>query len=149
MTDEDARATALRCAAAMWSADACSRQLGMALVEVEPGRAVVEMPIEAEMTNGHGIGHGGVIFALADSAFGFAANSRDRRHVAHTASILFLRPVAAGSRLRAEALERTLSGRSGIVDVTVTDEMGEVVAEFRGVSRTTGDAVLGADGDDG
>lgn len=145
--EDEAEITAMRCAGAMWTADACARGLGVVLVEVAPGRAVVDLVLDERMANGHGTAHGGVLFTLADSAFALAANSRDRRTVAHEASIHFLKPAAIGTKLRAEATERTLSGRSGVFDVTVRDAAGEVVAEFRGLARTTGDAVLA--GEDG
>jgi acyl-CoA thioesterase len=151
MTDGpgDAQNLAMRCAAAMWADDACARGLGMVIVEVAPGRAVLELGVDARMVNGHGIGHGGMTFTLADTAFAFASNSRDRRAVAQHATITFLRPVQLGDRLRAEAAEREKAGRSGVYDVTVTNAEGAVVAEFRGLSRETGGPVLEAGESDG
>jgi acyl-CoA thioesterase len=95
------------------------------------------MRVTSDMVNGHGMCHGGFIFALADSAFAFACNTRNERAVASNCQIAFLRPASLGTRLVAEARERTRAGRSGIYDITVRD--GErVVAEFRGHSRDTG-----------
>lgn len=140
MTSEEDLAR--RCADAMLASDQASRNLGMEVVEVGPGRALLRMTVREQMTNGHGIGHGGYTFALADSAFAFACNTYDRRTVAATAEIEFLDAVRAGDRLEAEALERYRSGRTGIYDVTVR-RGHQVVAEFRGRSREIAGSVLG------
>jgi acyl-CoA thioesterase len=87
------------------------------------------------MVNGHGLAHGGFIFTLADSAFAFACNSRNQKQVAHNCQITYVAPGRLGSRLTATASERQRGERSGIYDVTVRDEAGVVIAEFRGHSR--------------
>ena len=135
-----AQTLARRSAAAMWRQDAASQGLGMRLVEVAPGRAVVAMTVRPEMTNGHGICHGGFIFTLADSAFAFACNSHNRRTVAQGCDIVFVAPAESGQELTATALERLRTGRNGIYDVTVRASDG-VVAEFRGRSREIGGTV--------
>ena len=136
-------ALAEACAAALWADDRASRDMGMALDRVGPGEAVLSMTVRDEMTNGHGTAHGGFIFALADSAFAYACNGRNQRSVAQHCSITYLAPAAAGDRLTATAVERSVSGRSGIYDVTVADQTGRVVAEFRGHSRTIKGTLLG------
>ena len=123
-------------AEAMWAKDRASRGLGMRLDAVSPGRARLSMTITEAITNGHGICHGGFIFSLADSAMAFAANPRGEAAVAQHASITFIRPGQVGETLVAEAEERMHAGRSGIYDVRVTTEAGELVAEFRGHTRT-------------
>jgi acyl-CoA thioesterase len=123
-------------AEAMWAADTASRELGMRLDEVAAGRARMSMTITEAMANGHGICHGGFIFALADSAMAFAANPRGEPAVAQHASITFLRPGQVGEVLVADAAERMQAGRSGIYDVSVRTANGELVAEFRGHTRT-------------
>jgi acyl-CoA thioesterase len=120
---------------AMWEADVASRALGMALVAVDDGCAVVRMTVRDDMVNGHGMAHGGLIAALADSAFALACNSRGVDTVAAGFDVAFLQPTRAGDVLTATAVERTLRGRSGIYDVSVTGPGDEVVAEFRGRSR--------------
>jgi acyl-CoA thioesterase len=125
----------------MWSADAASRALGMELVEVAPGRAVVAMTVRADMVNGHGVCHGGLVATLADSAFAVACNSRGPVTVAAGFDVHLLEPARLGDRLVATAREVLLRGRSGIYDVSVTreDASGVVtVAEFRGRSRAIG-----------
>jgi len=123
-------------AEAMWAEDNASRELGMRLDDVAPGRARLSMPITQAMTNGHGICHGGFIFALADSAAAFAANTRGEGTVAQHASVTFVRPGRVGEVLAADAVERMHAGRSGIYDVSVSTVDGELVAEFRGHTRT-------------
>jgi acyl-CoA thioesterase len=91
------------------------------------------MPIGQRMVNGHGICHGGYIFALADTAFAYACNTYGERVVASHCSIAFLRPGQLGERLTAVAEERARAGRSGIYDVRITRPDG--TAEFRGHSR--------------
>src|SRR5688572_4795092 len=124
------------CAVTMWAEDRASQGLGMAIERVSPGEAILTMTIRAEMTNGHGICHGGFIFTLADSAFAFACNTYDQRTVAQHCAVTFIRPSRLGDRLIATAVERSRTDRSGIYDVTVTGADGGAVAEFRGHSRT-------------
>ena len=133
----DADAVARLSADRMWAGDAASRGLGMALVDSGPGYAILSMEVTAAMTNGHGSAHGGFIFALADSAFAFACNSRGSKAVAHHCAVTYLRPGRLGDRLVASAHEVALAGRSGIYDVTVSCGE-ETVAEFRGHSRLIG-----------
>jgi acyl-CoA thioesterase len=123
-------------AQAMWAEDRASSGLGMRLDAVAPGHARLSMTISEEMANGHGICHGGFIFALADSAMAFAANPRGEAAVAQHASITFVRPGSVGEVLVADAVERMHAGRSGMYDVRVSTEEGELVAEFRGHTRT-------------
>lgn len=129
------------CAAAMWADDRASQMLGMRLEHVEPGRATLSMTIRDDMVNGHDIAHGGFIFSLADSAFAFACNSRNVRTVAQACDIVYIAPGHRGDRLVAEAAERTTFGRSGIYDITVR-RGDEVIAEFRGRSRTIGGTLV-------
>jgi acyl-CoA thioesterase len=138
----DAQGVADAAAAAMWADDKASQAMGMRVDAIGPGRAVLSMTVRGDMTNGHGIGHGGFTFALADSAFAFACNSYDRRTVAAACDIAFLAPIHEGDDLVAEAVERHRAGRTGIYDVTVR-RGDEVVAEFRGTAREIGGPVTG------
>lgn len=122
-------------AAEMWSGDSASQRLGMTLDSVAPGCATLSMTITEAMSNGHGNCHGGYIFTLADSAFAFACNSYNDVAVAQHCSVTYLLPVRIGDRLTAAASEVSRRGRSGIYDVRVTNQNGEIVAEFRGHSR--------------
>jgi acyl-CoA thioesterase len=124
-------------AAAMFAADQASRGVGMELLRVGHGTAVVRMRVALPMLNGHSIAHGGYVFMLADTAFSCACNSDGQPTVAAGADINFISPVRAGDVLVATATERASYGRSGIYDVTVR-RGDEIVAEFRGRSRTVG-----------
>lgn len=123
-------------AAAMWAGDEASKWFGMQIDEVDEGRAVLSMTVGPEHCNGHGTCHGGVSFSLADSAFAFACNSRNKSTVGQHTFMSYLAPGRAGDRLTATAEEVSLAGRSGIYDVKVTNQDGVAIAEFRGVSRT-------------
>ena len=138
---ESAQHTAKACAAAMWQADQASQGLNIALEHIAPGTARLSMIVEPRMINGTGTCHGGYIFTLADSAFAFACNTDGAVSVASHCSISFVRPARLGERLVATAEERHRAGRSGIYDVRVTAGP-ELVAEFRGHSRTTGARLL-------
>jgi acyl-CoA thioesterase len=139
----DAQDLAERSARAMWDADQASRGLGMALVSVAPGEAVMTMTVGDAMVNGHGICHGGYMFLLADSTFAYACNSRNERTVAAHADISFLRAARLGDVLTARGREVWREGRNGIYDMVVTDHNGQTVALFRGRSRTIGGPVIG------
>ena len=130
----DPQAAAQRAADAMYADDRASQALGIVIDGVAPGAARAHMRITGEMVNGHGIAHGGYIFLLADTAFAFACNTHGAT-VAGGAEIVFVEPVREGEELLAEAVERVSYGRSGVYDVTVRREDGDVVAEFRGHSR--------------
>jgi acyl-CoA thioesterase len=147
----DADEVARRCAERLWRDDRLSQSLGMRLEQVSPGRAVMSMQVTETMTNGHGICHGGVLATLADSAFAFACNTYDDVTVAAGFDIDFLAPGRSGDRLSAEAVERSRVGRSGLYDVTVRRQDAgsadgpQVLAEFRGRSRSLGRPLLTAD----
>jgi acyl-CoA thioesterase len=132
--DDDGLEVARRAAAAMERVDEAGRGAGVRLLDVGPGRARVALAVEPRHVNGHGICHGGYLFMLADAALAYAANSYGTSAVAQGADITFLRPVALGAQLVAEAVERAKAGRSGLYDVTIRDG-DEAVAEFRGRTR--------------
>lgn len=141
MKNENTKATtpeknrALKFAEAMWSSDHASKWFGMELVEVDEGLAVVTLTVGKKQANGLGICHGGVTFALADTAFAFACNSRNQATVAQHNSITYLAPAKIGDVLTATAKEISLNGRNGITDVCVHNQRGEAIAHFRGHSR--------------
>jgi len=129
--------------AMMYAGDAASQGLGMTVVEIAPGYAKLSMPVRADMLNGHKTCHGGFIFALADSAFAFSCNSRNVSTVASGCTIDYLAPGLEGDVLTAVAQERSLAGRTGIYDVTVTNQQGRSVAVFRGRSYRIRGQVVG------
>jgi acyl-CoA thioesterase len=125
----------------MMKRDRASASLGMLVERDDVGHAVVSMVLRDDMMNGHDITHGGFVFALADTAFAIACNDDQTVTVAGGADITFLKATTAGQTLRATAIERVRRGRSGLCDVTVVDDAGDVVAEFRGRSIATDRAV--------
>lgn len=133
MTDQE---RAEKSAAAMWENDSASKGMGISINKIAPGKAVLSMKVEEHHTNGHKICHGGFIFTLADSAFAFACNSYNKSTVAQQCTINFLAPGKLGDLLTATAEEIHLAGRSGIYDITVKNQDGITIAEFRGMSRT-------------
>ncbi|MCM5571906.1 hydroxyphenylacetyl-CoA thioesterase PaaI [Burkholderiaceae bacterium FT117] len=120
----------------MMADDRASRHLGIELLEIGPGRARMRLKVRPELTNGHGICHGGYIFLLADTTFAFACNSHNQRAVAAGCSIDFLAPAHDGDVLTAEGVERHLAGRHGVYDISVRDQDGKLIALFRGKSAT-------------
>lgn len=136
MATEDEDRLAFDCSEAMWANDSASRGLGFVKEEVRLGYARLSMTVRPDMLNGQKICHGGFMFTLADSAFAFACNGRNRFTVAQHCAITFVAPAYEGDVLTATAVERHHAGRSGIYDATVINQDGNLVAEMRGHSRT-------------
>lgn len=129
-------------AEAMYARDRASHLLGIRIETVRPGYARLTMPVRADMVNGHHLCHGGLIFTLADASFAYACNSHNRNTVASGCSIEFLAPAREGDVLEAEAIEQSLTGRTGVYDVTVRTDRGMTIALFRGKStRISGEVV--------
>ncbi len=129
---------AAKSAAAMWAADQASQWFGMELVQVDEGSATLSLIVASHHCNGHGLCHGGVTHALADSAFAFACNSRNESTVGQHTVMSYLSPARQGDKLKATATEVSVSGRSGIYDVRITNQNNSLIAEFRGMSRAIG-----------
>ena len=132
--DQDAQRLAEAAAHALQARDHASAALGMQLLEIRPGYARMQMAVRRDMVNIHGTAHGGMVFTLADSAFGYACNTHNIVTVASGCSIDFLRPAHLGDLLTATAVEQTLLGRNGIYDVRIDNDKDELVALFRGRS---------------
>jgi len=130
----DAQQLAERATTALYERDRASQALGMRLTAVRPGWARVTMRVRADMVNGHQVCHGGLVFALADSAFAFACNSHNESTVAAAASIDFLSGAREGDELTAEASELWRTRRNGIYEISVCNQRGERIALFRGRS---------------
>lgn len=133
---------ARRVAETLLSREGTGPAWALTLEEAREGYARVSMCVRADMLNGHRTVHGGMVFALADSAFAYACNSRNQTSVAQSASINFLTPAHEGEVLVAEARETIVSGRSGVYQVSVRTSDGRAVAAFTGLSRNLGAPVL-------
>ena len=132
-------------AKAMLTLDNASQWLGFRLVSVDEGQAEFALSVAEHHVNGHGICHGGITFALADTAFAFACNSRNQATLAMHNVISYIAPGRLGDTLTARACEVTLNGRNGIYDVKITNQDNQLIAEFRGMSR----AIRGTNFDEG
>jgi acyl-CoA thioesterase len=136
------RQIAEACGVRIYQGDRAARSLGVVLDEIGPGRSRVSLTVREEMLNAYDICHGGVIFSLADCAFAYACNSRNRKTVAAGATVDYLSAARLGDRLTAVAEERALAGRTGVYDVRVVDQSGELIACFRGRSRRVAGTLL-------
>lgn len=126
---------AQKVAKAMMLNDKASNFIGLRLIDVDEGTAVMELTVEPHHTNGHGICHGGITYTLADTAFAFACNSRNVSTLTMHNVISYVAQGAVGDVLTAHAYEVNMAGKNGIYDVKVTNQKGTLIADFRGMSR--------------
>lgn len=138
----DANELAGRVAQEMLAAEGTGPAWGIVIEEARKGYCRLSMTLRDDMLNGHRTAHGGMIFALADTAFAYVCNGANERTVAAQASIVFLGSAEAGETLIAEGEEAATSGRSGVTRVSVRTSDGRAVAEFTGYSRTIGGEVV-------
>ena len=136
--------TARRCADTMWNDDKASQALGMEIEITGVGAASARMTIRDDMVNGLDVCHGGLVFALADTAFAFACNAYDVQTFAASCQIEFLRPGILGDVLLATASEDHRGRRSGYYTVKISNQRDELVALFRGRSANNGKPILSA-----
>jgi len=142
MSTDQENALALEIARAMLSREGTGPAWGVEIEAAGPGFCRLAMVLRPDMLNGHGNAHGGMIFALADTAFAYACNSRNQTSVAQQASIAFVNSGRAGERLVAEAREVASKGRSGVYAITIFGEDGRVIAQMQALSRTVGSPVI-------
>jgi acyl-CoA thioesterase len=138
----DANDLAAKVAQSMLAAEGTGPAWGIVIEEARAGYARLSLELRADMLNGHGIAHGGMVFALADTAFAYVCNGRNERTVAAQASIIFLDSAEQGETLIAEAEEVATAGRGGVTRVAVRTSDGRAVAEFTGYSRSIGGSVI-------
>ncbi|HEX6742097.1 MAG TPA: hydroxyphenylacetyl-CoA thioesterase PaaI [Sphingomicrobium sp.] len=138
----DANELASRVARGMLAAEGTGPAWGIRIEEARAGYARLAMAVRTDMLNGHGIVHGGMVFALADTAFAYVCNGGNEKTVAAQASIVFLGSANEGDTLIAEGEAVAAAGRSGVTRVTVRCPDGRPIAEFTGYSRTLGGAVV-------
>jgi acyl-CoA thioesterase len=138
----DANELANKVAHAMLAGEGTGPAWGIRIEEARDGYARLSMRLRPDMLNSHGIAHGGMIFALADTAFAYVCNGANHASVAAQASIVFLGKAEDGETLIAEAQEVAREGRAGVTRVSVRTSDGRDIAEFTGYSRTIGGAVI-------
>lgn len=136
---------AWRNARAMYENDNCAHALGIDIIEMGDGSAVVTMTVTPAMLNGHQSCHGGQLFSLADTAFAYACNSQGLAAVASACHIDFLRPGFVGDKLTATATVRHQGKLTGVYDIEIVNQQQKIVALFRGKSHRTGGNVTGED----
>ncbi|AIR66442.1 hydroxyphenylacetyl-CoA thioesterase PaaI [Cedecea neteri] len=127
----------------MYARDNCARQMGIEVVEMGDGFALLTMTITEAMLNGHQTCHGGQLFTLADTAFAYACNSQGLAAVASGCSIEFLRPGKAGDRLKAVARVRQQGRQTGVYDIEIINQDEKTLALFRGRAHRIGTTVSG------
>jgi acyl-CoA thioesterase len=131
----DSQDLAMRVGAALDRRNNSARLLGIVLDGIGPGQATMSMTVTEDMLNGAAIGHGGITYTLADTAFAYACNSHNRPAVALSCTITYPAAARLGDRLTARCHEVHRKGRNGTYDCTVTNQDGDVVALFRGQCR--------------
>src|SRR6185295_12084842 len=122
--------------------DLFSQWLGIEVLEVREGYSKIKMTVRKEMINGFGIVHGGIAFALSDSAFAFACNNRNVLSVALDTAINFLKPVHVGDILTAEAKELHNGRSTGLYHIRVTNQNDHEVAIFKGLCYRTDKSLI-------
>ena len=145
MSRSKADALARRVAEAMLASEGTGPAWGIEIEDAREGYSRIRMRLRPDMLNGHGKAHGGMIYALADTAFAYGCNSRNLRSVAAQATMVFLDGAEDGEVLIAEAQEQALVARSGVYNVSVRTDAGRPVAEFQGFSRSVGGAYIDAE----
>jgi acyl-CoA thioesterase len=141
--DPEPQALAKACSAALHERDRAAQMLGISIVETGPGHCELSMTVTESMLNGHGVCHGGLLFALADTALAHASNSRNRVSVASICSIDFLRPAAVGAVVTASVMERFRGRRKSSFDIELRDGETRLLALFRGETVSFDKAVIG------
>ncbi|MBX7144023.1 MAG: hotdog fold thioesterase [Oligoflexia bacterium] len=121
----------------MYASDGFSAWLGIQVQTIAIGSCICKMRVRKEMLNGFGVAHGGIAFALADSALAFAANGHGRVAVGLDNSISYPAPIRQDDELTAKAEELSLTNRTGFYRVTVINQRQEIVALFHGTVYRT------------
>ncbi|HEY0836211.1 MAG TPA: hydroxyphenylacetyl-CoA thioesterase PaaI [Azospirillum sp.] len=129
-------------AAAIRKRDRVSRQLGIDLLDIGPGRARMALTVREDMLGGHDLCHGGILFTLADTVCAYACCSRNVASLSQTMNTAFVTPARLGDRLEAEAVELVSGGRTAYYDVRITNQTGQTVAVVRGQCRLLGQPVI-------
>ena len=117
----------------MYDVDPFSQWLGIEIVDLDAGLAVLQMSIRKEMTNGFDIAHGGITYSLADSALAFASNAYGRHSMSLETSISHIEVVNTGDVLTATTYEESLSHKIGIYRIEVRNQKEQTVALFKGI----------------
>ncbi|HEY6975088.1 MAG TPA: hydroxyphenylacetyl-CoA thioesterase PaaI [Chitinophagaceae bacterium] len=121
----------------MMQLDYFSQWMGVQVLDIKEGYSKIQITLRKEMLNGFAIAHGGITFALADSAFAFACNSDGKLTVALDANISFPKAGKEGDILTAEAKLISKTSKTGLYLIEVKNQQGELVALFKGTCYKT------------
>ena len=124
--------TPLETAQYMLDQDEFSKWMGIKLIEVREKYCLIEMTVKKEMINGLKTVHGGVTFSLADSALAFSSNNTNEASVALNCMINFTKAVKLGDTLIAESVLISNTRKTGVYDISITNQHKVLVATFRG-----------------
>lgn len=120
----------------MLSQDAFSKWLGIEILECEIGRCKLGMTIRKDMLNSMNKAHGGISYSLADTAFGFAANTYGKYAVSIETSINHIEALEEGDYLEAESVIEKVKNKLGF-NVIEVKRNNELVALFKGIVYRT------------
>ncbi|MDC1221528.1 hotdog fold thioesterase [Salibacteraceae bacterium] len=134
----DARVKASKVVDRMYNNDPFSQWLGIERIQDGAGSSELKMTIRKEMLNGFDIAHGGITYALADSALAFASNGHGRMSVSVETSISHTESLKEGDVITATAEEMSLSNKIGVYHITIRNQDKKVVALFKGTVYRTG-----------
>jgi acyl-CoA thioesterase len=123
---------------AMYDNDPFSQWMGIEFIDADKGSCALRMIVRKDMLNGFSIAHGGICYALADSALAFASNSHGRKCVSVETSISHTNPLKEGDVITAVAEEINLGEKTALYYVTITNEEGKKIALFKGTVYRTG-----------
>jgi acyl-CoA thioesterase len=116
----------------MMKEDSFSQWLGVEIEKIDFGVCKLRSKVTFEMLNGFRIAHGGISYSLADSALAFASNSRGVQCVSIETSISHVKKISEGDIISAEAMEIHRGRTTGIYDITLKNQHGQIVALFKG-----------------
>jgi acyl-CoA thioesterase len=125
-----------------------ARKLGLRLIELNPGHAVVEMVPSKEDTNIFGMVHGGAIFSLMDEAFQLSCNSHGTVAVALCINVVYHNPTGEGHKLKAESKEIHCSNKTATYEIRVTDENDVLISSCQALAYRKKERLPFLKGDD-
>src|SRR5690606_34779704 len=122
--------------------DKFSKWMGLELLELRPGYVRLQAEIRPEMMNGIGSLHGGITFAMADSAFAFTCNMENNISVALEANISFTKAGYVGDVFTIESTEINTTRKIGVYEVKITNQHDELIALFKGTCYRIGKPLI-------
>lgn len=124
--------TAIEIVQKMMEKDTYSQWLGIEVMETKEGFCRLQMEVTQNQLNGFQIAHGGISYALSDSALAFASNGYGKHCVSIETRIAHLRPVFLGDILTATCTEVNRSKSLGLYEVAVVNQENKLISHFSG-----------------